>query len=156
MLRLSCLAFLLLTLPAEAALKGCFTRTYDAAHLAKHAGQDVTFMAIQIGFEVNEEADENMLQLRLRGSSTLLLNGFVCVERGADTHCKIVDSGHNNSLGGSFVLKARDNSLLLMPEGDMALVEEGTFEPRRLDVATNPEHKTFKLNRLGTKQCPAL
>ena len=142
--------------PAEAAIKGCFTRTYDAAHLAKHQGQDVTVMRIQIGFEPNSEDDENMLVLRLRGSNTTLLNGFVCVERGPVTHCKIIDSGNNSALGGSFVLKPKGDAVLLEPEGDIMLAEEGTFTPRKLNVAKNPEHKIFKLTRLGTSQCPGL
>jgi hypothetical protein len=156
MIRLAILALLLFIQPAQAALKGCFTRTYDAAHLAKHKGQDVTFMAIQIGFEVNSENDENLLILNFRGATNAWLNGFVCVERGAETHCKILDSANNNALGGSFVLKPKGDGLLLIPDGDLNLTSEGTFDPRKLDVANNPEHKTFKLNRLGTKQCQAL
>jgi hypothetical protein len=145
-----------LTQPASAAIKGCFTRTYDAAHLAKHKGQDVTFMAVQIGFEGDAEDDQNLLQLRFRGATTMWLNGFVCVERAGDTRCKIIDSAHDYTLGGSFVLKQKGDNVLLVPEGDLNLAWEGTTEPNTLNVATNPEHKNFKLNRLGTKQCPAL
>jgi hypothetical protein len=156
MIRLAVLALLLSIQPAQAALKGCFARTYDADHLARHKGQDVTFMAIQIGFEVNSEDDENLLLLRFRGATSLWLNGFVCVERGAETRCKILDSANNNALGGSFVLKPKGDSVLLVPDADLNLTSEGSFDPRKLDVTNNPEHKTFKLNRLGTKQCPAL
>lgn len=147
---------LCLTIPAQAALKGCFSRSYDAAHLAKHKGQDVTFIRIQIGFEPNTEDDENILVLRLRGSDIALLNGFVCVERGPVTHCKIVDGGNTSTLGGSFVLRPKGDAVLLEPEGDIALVQEGTFTPRKLNVAANPEHKTFKLTRSGTAQCSGL
>lgn len=142
--------------PANAAIKGCFTRNYDAAHLARHKGQDVTFMAIQIGFDVNTEDDENILQLRFRDSKSAWLNGFVCVERATETHCKILDSAHDNALGGSFTLRQKPDSLLLSPEGDLNFASEGTFTPRILGVNANPEHKVFKLNRLGTSQCPAL
>jgi hypothetical protein len=143
-----------LTQPASAAIKGCFTRTYDAAHLAKHKGQDVTFMALQVGFKANGEEYENLFQLRVRGSYTLLLNGFVCVEQADKTHCKIIDSGHDYKLGGSFVLTVKGDSVLLSPEGDLNLVEEGVFSPRLFPVANNPEHKTFKLNRTGKDICP--
>jgi hypothetical protein len=143
-----------LTQPASAAIKGCFTRTYDAAHLAKHKGQDVTFMALQVGFEPNGEESENLFQLRLGGSYTLLLNGFVCVEQGDKTHCKIIDSGHDNKLGGSFILTLKGDAVLLSPEGDLNLVEEGEFSPRLFPVTNNPEHKTFKLNRMGKDYCP--
>lgn len=154
MLRFAMLALLLFADPAQAAVKGCFTRSYDAAHLAKHKSQDVTFMALQVGFEPNGEESENMLQLRLRGSYTLLLNGFVCVEQGDKTHCKIIDSGHDNKLGGSFSLTTKGDAVLLSPEGDLNLVEEGEFSPRLFPVANNPEHKTFKLNRMGNDICP--
>ena len=113
-------------------------------------------MAIQIGFDVNSEDDENLLRLRFRGATTLWLNGFVCVERGTETRCKILDGAKNKALGGSFVLKSKGDGVLLVPDADLNLASEGTFEPRKLDVSNNPEHKTFKLNRLGTKQCPAL
>jgi hypothetical protein len=156
MLRLTVLAVMVLivTQQAEAAIKGCFTRTYDATHLAMHKGQDVTFMALQVGFKPQGEETENMIQLRLRGSYTLLLNGFVCVEQGDKTHCKIIDSGHDNKLGGSFVLTMKGDAVLLSPEGDLSLVEEGEFSPRLFPVANNPEHKTFKLNRMGKDICP--
>jgi hypothetical protein len=143
--------------PASAAIKGCFTRKYDAAHLDKHKGQDVTFMAIQIGFENKPDASEedgNLLQLRVRGSYTLLLNGFVCIEQSDKTHCKIIDSGHDYKLGGSFVLTMKGEAVLLSPEGDLNLVEEGVFSPRLFSVANNPEHKTFKLDRMGKDICP--
>ena len=156
MLRTAVLALLLSVQPAQAALKGCFTRTYDADHLAKHKGQDVTSMTIQIGFDVNTEDDENLLTLRFRGDTKLWLNGFVCVERSGETHCKILDSAHDNAFGGSFVLKSKSENILLVPDGDLNLASEGTFDPRKLQVADNAEHKTFKLNRLGTKQCSAL
>jgi hypothetical protein len=154
MLRFAMLGLLLLADPAQAAIKGCFARTYDAAHLAKHKGQDVTFMALQIGFEPNGEEYENLFQLRLRGSYTLLLNGFVCIGQGDKTHCKIIDSGHDNKLGGSFTLTTKDDVVLLSPDGDLSLVEEGFFSPRLFPVANNPEHKTFKLNRMGKDICP--
>ncbi len=156
MIRLAVLALLLFIQPAQAALKGCFTRTYDADHLARHKGQDVTFMAVQVGFDVNTEDDENLLRLKFRGATTLWLNGFVCVERGTETRCKILDSANNNVLGGSFVLKPTADGILLVPDADLNLASQGTFEPRKLDVSNNPEHKTFKLNRLGTQQCPVL
>jgi hypothetical protein len=154
MLRLTILALLLIVQPAHAAIKGCFTRTYDAAHLAKHKGQDVTFMALQVGFEPNGEEYENLFQVRLRGSYTLLLNGFVCVERAQKTLCKIMDSGNDNKLGGSFVITSKGDSVLISPESDLNLVEEGEFKPRLLTVTKNPEHKTFKLNRQGKDICP--
>jgi hypothetical protein len=155
-LRFAVLALLLFADPAQAAIKGCFTRTYDAAHLTKHKGQDVTFMAIQIGFAGDTEEDRNLLQLRFRGASTMWLNSFVCIERGVETRCKIIDSAHDNSLGGSFILKPKGDSVLLVPDGDINLAWEGTTEPNKLNVATNLEHKSFKLTRLGTNQCPAL
>jgi hypothetical protein len=140
--------------PASAAIKGCFTRKYDVAHLDKHKGQDVTFMALQVGFKANGEEYENLFQLRVRGSYTLLLNGFVCVEQADKTHCKIIDSGHDYKLGGSFVLTMKGDAVLLSPEGDLNLVEEGVFSPRLFSVANNPEHKTFKLDRMGKDICP--
>lgn len=147
------MVFMLAT-PASAAIKGCFTRSYDAAHLSTHKGQDVTFMALQVGFKPDGEESENLFQLRLRGSYTLLLNGFVCVEQGDKTHCKIIDSGHDNGLGGSFILTMKGDAVLLSPDGDLNLVEEAEFSPRLFPVANNPEHKTFKLNRTGNDICP--
>jgi hypothetical protein len=153
-LTLAVLAAVALAQPASAAIKGCFTRKYDADHLAKHKAQDVTFMAVQVGFKPDGEESENMIQLRLRGSYTLLLNGFVCIESGDRTHCKIIDSGNDNKLGGSFVLAAKGDAVLLSPETDLNLVDGAEFKPRLFSVISNPEHKTFKLNRLGTGYCP--
>lgn len=148
------LAATLLAPPASAAVTGCFTRTYDTAHLGKHKGQDVTFMAFQIGLDPDLAEDRNTLMLRFRNKDTLYVNGFVCVNRSAATHCKIIDSGNGNSLGGSFLLTEKANSVLLTPETDLHLVQKDTTTPRLLDVQANAEHRVFKLNRFAAGRCP--
>ncbi len=159
MLRLALFGLIILAQPAQAAIKGCFTRTYDAAHLAKHKGQDVTFMALQIGFDTAPNATEddgNILLMRFRGNTTLFLTTYVCVDRAGSTHCKSIDDAHNFALGGSFVLTEKSGDILLTPETDLNLVEEGTFTLHVLHVANNPEHKVFKLRKLGKANCPVL
>ncbi len=142
--------------PALAALKGCYARTYDKAHLAAHPKQKVTFMTIQIGLDRAADAseeDDNILLLRMRGDTTKWLSGFACANVKDGTRCKIIDDKSPGSLGGRFLLVEKEGDVLLNAETDFHLTTEGEFLPVALDVVKNPEHKVFKLKKLSGGNC---
>ena len=75
---------LILALPAAAGpdAPGCFTRTYDRAHLAQHPDQVVTAVMLRIYRPPPANADKYwfLAQFRLRGKDKPLRTSGICNE----------------------------------------------------------------------------
>ena len=168
-MRLALLAFLALLLVcalAQAqeteeetpdAWRGCWTRVYDAAHLAKHPGQNVTAMTLAIS--AREPAGDNdpgkylakiTAKMRNTGDTYTNLNGARCAPAGGLLAC-VTDGFYV----GKFSLVPAAKSLRLTLKGDehLALIPGVDLESFILLSPDNPEHALFSLNSAPAKAC---
>jgi hypothetical protein len=137
---------------------GCWTRVYDAVHLAKHPGQKVAAMTLSIG--AREGAGENAPGDYLAKVTTLMrdkpdaysnLDGARCVASGDKLSCftdgfflsrfSVERAGKTVKV----VIRNADEHLALVPGIDL-----GGFV---VLSPANPEHTLFILNPAPAKTC---
>jgi hypothetical protein len=74
-------------------LVGCFTRTYDRQHLARHPDQLITAVKLKIYPSSGPEHLLFAIQMRRRGEDKTLHNGGYCKEEGSTMRCNIECDG---------------------------------------------------------------
>jgi hypothetical protein len=130
-------------------LAGCFTRTYDRAHLAKHPDQTVT--AVKLKLIATNNRYDFILAFKVRGSNkTLRTEGF-CMpdERGrAGLNCRVECDG-----GGIFV-SHRANDLMMhldhirvVGSCDESVIDSGQ------DLSGGKDDREFRLDRVSDAMC---
>jgi hypothetical protein len=136
---------------------GCWSRTYDAAHLAKHPGQKVT--ALTLSIEKREPAGDKdpgkylatiTAKMRGTGDSYTNLDGARCSEANGKLSC-VTDGLYV----GQFSLEpAAKNMKIALKAGDhLALVPGVDLDAFTVLSADNPEHSLFLLQPAPTKTC---
>src|SRR5258708_24182932 len=94
---------LTLALPATAGpdALGCFTRTYDRAHLAQHPDQVVTAVKLRIYRPPPGNADKYwfLAQFALRGKDETLRTNGICNEKASGLRCLLESGGGAETWG---------------------------------------------------------
>jgi hypothetical protein len=136
---------------------GCWTRIYDAEHLAKHQAQDVTAMAISI-LALKPAAPTKakyaaQVEMRVRGKPELHRNvGSVsCRPDGARLHYVAKDASQAN-----FWLKRSGTSLQLQltAAGEGVETVSATNPTGFVQILPqNPEHELFVLELAAAGAC---
>jgi hypothetical protein len=136
---------------------GCWTRVYDAAHLAKHPGQKVT--ALTLSISAREPAGDNdpgkylakvTAKMRNAGDTYTNLNGARCTEASDRLTC-VTDGFYV----GQFSLEpAAKNMKLMFQGGDHLALGPGVdLDAFAVLAAANPEHALFLLQPAQAAAC---
>ncbi len=137
--------------PSPVILPGCYTRVYDAAHLAAHPGQKVTALYAQLNKNPAEYTHRFELELtvRLRGERKTRWAVAGCSPRDAGLLCSVDEDG------GQLVLTRTAAGMRLDNPHSIGVALDGKApEEDRVDIlASNPEHRTFLLKSAAAKAC---
>lgn len=137
---------------------GCWSRIYDAVHLAKHPGQKVSALTLSIAAR---EGESNDAPGAYRAKITALvrdkqvtfsnLDGARCVDQGATLSCFT-----DGFFLGRFAIEraGKNRKLALRNEGEhLALVPGVDLGAFMVLSPQNPEHTVFLLNQAAAKDC---
>jgi hypothetical protein len=175
-MRVAAVALLALFFPLSAALAeedesdswvGCWSHTYDAAHLAKHPGQLVTALTLSISphtgsSDSDSDSDSSTANYsakviaKLRGKTETYenLDSALCAPSGnAKDH--LTCAGTGIFLDGFRLVPAAKNMRLAMKGGDehIALMPGIDISAFFLLSPDNPEHALFLLQPAPGKTC---
>jgi hypothetical protein len=135
---------------AEPDALGCFTRTYDRAHLARHPDQLVTSVKLRIRppSDVDDERPVFEVQFKVRGKNKPLVNTGNCSKEARGLRCSVECDGG----GVNVVPRARDAMMYLdrirLTDGcDGHLIDGG------LDLTGGKDDRVFRLNRVNDVAC---
>lgn len=137
--------------PAQADLRGCFWRSYDAAHLARHPAQVVAEISVAFGDFAGDEVPWMDVLVRPVGEEAEVLGGIArCTPSDATLYgwsCSVECDG------GSFDIEALDDRQLRMST-DFFLVGTGDDCGGQMDLAERPAEKvTYVLSRMPDGRC---
>lgn len=147
--------------PGKGKTFACFTRVYDAAHLAVHPQQNVRAMMVLITVDSTNVDNYNLtLGSYFRTRKGLLESSGDCAFAHDETdpaashaaRCSIACDG------GAFEVALKDNGavLLTVPEG-ARLWRPGSDDPDgNVHGAFGPDDKLFRLDRAPLSQCVTL
>lgn len=136
---------------------GCWTRVYDAAHLAKHKGQEVTALTLSIS-EREPAGDKDpgkylaMITAKMRGAgdSYTNLDGARCTEASGALSC-VTDGFY---LGQFSLEPAAKNMKIALKGGDHLALVPGVDLDAFVELSPdNPEHSLFLLQPAPAKTC---
>jgi hypothetical protein len=136
---------------------GCWTRIYDATHLAKHPGQKVTALTLSIS-EREPAGDKDpgkylatiTAKMRGAGDSYTNLDGARCSEANGNLSC-VTDGFYV----GQFSLEpaAKNMKIALHGRDHLALVPGVDLDAFVELSPDNPEHSLFLLQPAPAKTC---
>jgi hypothetical protein len=136
---------------------GCWTRIYDAAHLAKHPGQQVTQLTLSIS-EREPSGDKDpgkylatiTATMRNGGDTYTNLDGARCSEANGNLTCTT-----DGFYLGQFSLEpAAKNMKIALRGGDhLALIPGVDLDAFVMLSPDNPQHALFLLQPAPTKTC---
>jgi hypothetical protein len=139
---------------------GCWSRVYDATHLAKHPGQKVTALTLAIGTRTSGDSDPGPYAAKLAGKFRdktdiyVMPSGGRCVVTGAaKDHLSCVTDGF---FIGKFELEPAAKNMKLVLQGSdehIALVPGVDTASFVLLSPDNPEHSLFLLQPAPAKSC---
>ena len=137
---------LILALPAAAGpdAPGCFTRTYDRAHLAQHPDQVVTAVTLRIYRPPPANADKYwfLAQFRLRGKDKPLRTSGICNETASGLRCLVECDGG----GVDVVPRTRDATMHLDRISGPACDEDSSQE-----LTGGKDDRVFRLDRVHVR-----
>jgi len=142
---------LMLAVPASAGpdALGCFTRTYDRAHLAQHPDQVVTAVKLRIHRPPPGNADKYwfLAQFRLRGKDETLRTNGICNEKASGLRCLVECDGG----GVDVVPRARDATMYLDRISGPACDEDSAQE-----LTGGKDDRVFRLDRVNDAACAGM
>jgi hypothetical protein len=142
---------LLLAVPATAGpdAPGCFTRTYDRAHLAQHPDQLVSAVKLRIYRPPPGNPDKYwfLAQFRLRGKDEILRTSGICNEKASGLRCLVECDGG----GVDVVPRARDAMMHLDRISGPACGEDSAQE-----LTGGKDDRVFRLDRVNDAACAGM
>jgi hypothetical protein len=142
---------LMLAVPATAGpdALGCFTRTYDRAHLAQHPDQVVTAVKLRIHRPPRGNADKYwfLAQFRLRGKDETLRTNGICNDKASGLRCSVECDGG----GVDVVPRARDATMHLDRISGPACDEDSAQE-----LTGGKDDRVFRLDRVNDAACAGM
>jgi hypothetical protein len=169
---LSGIATLLLatgTAHTETDVLGCFVRTYDKAHLAKHPDQLVTAVKLYIYHPPPDEARDATwmkMEVKVRGRNVILTTSGICYKE--EEPLNTWDSRYLKHLPPKDALRCRvecdGGSIAVASRGDHAMMHLGGIrmsvksyscggEPDDEVLLGNKDDQVFRLNRVNEREC---
>jgi hypothetical protein len=141
---------LILAVPATAGpdALGCFTRTYDRAHLAQHPDQVVTAVMLRIYRPPPGNADKYwfLAQFRLRGKDGTLRTNGICSEKASGLRCLVECDGG----GVDVVPRARDATI------NLDRISGPACEDSAQELTGGKDDRVFRLDRVNDAACAGM
>jgi hypothetical protein len=147
---------LLLAVPATAGPEalGCFTRTYDRAHLAQHPDQVVTAVKLRVYRPPpgNEAKYWFLAQFRLRGKDETLRTSGICNDKTSGLNCFVECDG-----GGVDVVPRAREAMMYLDRIRVAgcgeeLADDGTAQ----ELTGGKDDQVFRLDRVKDAACAGM
>jgi hypothetical protein len=156
MIRIALVGLLLtVTLPAAAGPEalGCFTRTYDRAHLARHPDQLVTAVRLRVYRPPPDTASTYwfLAQFRLRGSDETLRTSGICDETAQGLYCFVECDGGSVDV----VPRARD-ALMYLNRISVARCGQEYVNGDGQDLTWGKDDRVFRLDRVDSAACAGM
>lgn len=131
---------------------GCFVRTYDPAHLARHPNQLVTNVRLALRTSSNTAKHRYAfaLQLQMRGKKQTLKAEGLCAENGtARLHCFIECDGGGIELSvkSDRVMMYLDRIRMASCGNDINGIDTSS------EVSGGLDDREFRLDRVGNHMC---
>ena len=140
---------LILAVPATAGpdALGCFTRTYDRAHLAQH-NQVVTAVMLRIYRPPPGNADKYwfLAQFRLRGKDGSLRTNGICSEKASGLRCLVECDG-----GGVDVVPGGRDATMHLDRISGPACEDSAQE-----LTGSKDDRVFRLDRVNDAACAGM
>ncbi len=152
MLRIAA-AILLLVVPVSAAAQtfdGCFARTYDAAHLAAHAGQTVSAVKLKLKPRQMDDGYNFSAEFRFgfREDKRAFYAVGICKDIGGSLTCSLDQDA------GQVTVKPADGGLQISPVNDVRADAESGDEAEYVTISrSNPEDRVFQLRAVAASDC---
>jgi hypothetical protein len=149
-------ALLILAVPATAGpdALGCFTRTYDRAHLARHPEQVVTAVKLRIYRPPPGNSSKYwfLAQFRLRGKDETLRTSGICNEKASGLDCFVECDGG----GVDVVPRAHDAMMYLDRIRVGACGEDYVTGEGGQELTGGKDDRAFRLDRVGEAACAGM
>jgi hypothetical protein len=141
--------------PGKDKIFACFTRQYDAAHLASHPKQNVTTMALLINSYIQDDGTrlyELEIGVQFRKQSKLLQLSGAC---DPSTEGKTALSCGVDCDGGHIDVRVKDaqSMLVSIPDGARTWDPSSSEEPPPNKATFGTDDKLFRLDRASLKDC---
>jgi hypothetical protein len=138
--------------PGKDKIFACFTRQYDAAHLAGHPKQNVTEMTLLAQTYQNDSEREYELEIgvRFRHQTKLFQLSGVC-DRTADGKAAL--SCGFDCDGGHIDMRVKDGQSILVAIPDGARTWDPTAAEPPPDAKFGTDDKVFRLDRTSLRDC---
>jgi len=135
----------------------CFSRVYDAAHLARHPRQDVTDMALLARLEGVEPSYYSLtLGLRLRGSKELHTARADCRSQGVHGDAAILCAVTCDAGRVDITLKDNGSVYLTFPNNAAIWTPSEADDPKAKGPKLGADDLIFRLDRSPGAPCAAL
>lgn len=135
---------------ASALYETCFTRTYDAAHLASHPGQRVT--AISVNFQKFEDDLLASVIYTLRYGTRFGFSGACYVKIEGGFLCEACANDSCETSGEKFIILWSGGDTVKLVNDLTGMLAENA-EGGRDYLAAGGEHGEFVLRRRSTDDC---
>jgi hypothetical protein len=149
----------------ETNVLGCFVRTYDKAHLARHPDQLVTAVKLHIyhpppgvGTPPLKEAEAKnatwmKMEVKVRGRDVILTIGAICHKGAAPATgwtfaCSVDCDG-----GGIGVVSRDDHAMMYLDRIRMGVKSYSCGDESTEDLLGNKDDRVFCLNRVNERDC---
>jgi hypothetical protein len=156
MIRIALTGYLLIhALPAIAGpdALGCFTRSYDRAHLARHPDQLVTAVKLRVYRPPRGIASAYwfLAQFNLRGRDDTLRTSGICDETAKGLHCFVECDGG----GVDVVLRARD-VMMYLDHINVATCGQEYVDVGGQELTGGKDDREFRLDRVDSIPCAGM
>jgi hypothetical protein len=144
----------ILAVPATAGpdALGCFTRTYDRAHLARHPDQVVTAVKLHIYRPPPSNLNKYwfLAQFKLRGRDETLRTSGICNERASGLHCFVECDG-----GGVDVVPRVRDAMMYLNRIRVAACGEDLIDGGKTaqELTGGKDDRVFRLDRVDAAAC---
>ena len=146
---------LIVAVPAAAGpdALGCFTRTYDRAHLARHPEQVVTAVKLRIYRPPPGDLSKYwfLAQFRLRGQDEILRTSGICNEKASGLHCFVECDG-----GGVDVVPHARDAMMYLDRIRVAACGEDYVDGAGQELTGGKDDRVFRLDRVAEGVCAGM
>jgi hypothetical protein len=156
MIRIALAGLLLILAPPAIAgpeALGCFTRSYDRAHLALHPDQLVTAAKLRVYRPPpgNGSAYWFLLQFRLRGSDETLRTSGICNETAKGLHCFVECDG-----GSVDVVPRARGAMMYLDRISVAKCGQEYVNGDGQELTGGKDDREFRLVRVDSAPCEGM
>jgi hypothetical protein len=132
---------------------GCFTRTYDRAHLARHPDQLVAAVKLRIYRPPPGNLNKYwfLAQFRLRGKDESVRTSGICNEKASGLQCLVECDG-----GGVDVVPRARDAMMYFDRIRVAACGEDDVDGVGQELTGGKDDRVFRLDRIDEAACAGM